>query len=148
MKFVNDTVFRLSACVLLAACTNVDPGSPPTVELDKRYETQAAPAATLTPEEKTKVQNVVLSKLKNPDTAQFGFMNATQGEGGIVNVCGWVNEKNYLGRWELYRPFYARYLPVNQQAVLVTLAAKSDPRYVKRQCQDKGVPLSEQPGSI
>lgn len=143
-----DTVLRLLACLLLAACTSVNPGAPPTVELDKRYETQAAPTATLAPEEKAKVQNVVLSKLKNPDTAQFGFMNATQGEGGIVNVCGWVNEKNHLGRWELYRPFYARYLPVNQQAVLVTLAAKSDPRYVKGQCRDNGVPLSEQPGSI
>jgi len=137
-------------CLLLTACTSVDPGSPPTVELDKRYETLAAPTAALTPEEKTRVQNVVLSKLKNPDTAQFGFMNATQGEGeaGIVNVCGWVNEKNYLGRWELYRPFYAGYLPVNQQAVPVTLAAKSDPRYAKGQCCDNGVPLSEQPGGI
>ena len=36
-----------------------------TVELDKRYETQAAPSAALTPEEKTRVQNVVLSKLKS-----------------------------------------------------------------------------------
>lgn len=143
-----DTVLRLSACLLLAACTNVSPGAPPTVELDKRYETQAAPTAVLTPEEKTKVQNVVLSKLKNPDTAQFGFMNATQGEGGIVNVCGWVNEKNYLGRWERCRPFYARYLPLNEQAVLVTLAAESDPRYVKGQCRENGVPLSEQPGSL
>lgn len=148
VKIVTDTVQRLLACLLLTACTSIDQGSPPTIELDKRYETQAAPTANLTPEERTKVQNVVLSKLKNPDTAQFGFMNATQGEGGIVNVCGWVNEKNYLGRWESYRPFYARYLPVNQQAVLVTLAAKSDPRYVKGQCRDKGVPLSEQPGSI
>lgn len=148
VRTATEAIPRLLACLLLSACTSIDPGSPPTVELDKRYETQAAPAATLTPEEKVKVQNVVLSKLKNPDTAQFGFMNATQGEGGIVNVCGWVNEKNYLGRWELYRPFYARYLPANQQAVLVTLAAKSDPRYVKRQCQDKGVPLSERPGSI
>ncbi len=144
----SNTVIRLLACLSLAACTNVNPGSPPTVELDKRYETQAAPTATLTPEEKTKVQNVVLSKLKNPETAQFGFMNATQGEGGIVNVCGWVNEKNYLGRWERYRPFYARYLPVNQQAVLVTLAAESNPRYVKGQCRENGVPLSEQPSSI
>lgn len=142
-----DTILRLSACLLLAACTNVNPGAPPTVELD-RYETQVAPTAPLTPEEKTKVQNVVLSKLKNPDTAQFGFMNATQGEAGIVNVCGWVNEKNYLGRWERYRPFYARYLPLNQQAVLVTLAAESDPRYVKGQCRENGVPLSEQPGSL
>jgi hypothetical protein len=148
VKIINDTVLGLLACLLLAACTSVNPGAPPTVELDKRYETQAAPTAALTPEEKTKVQNVVLSKLKNPDTAQFGFMNATQGEGGIVNVCGWVNEKNYLGRWESYRPFYARYLPVNQQAVLVTLAAKSDPRYVKGQCQKNGVPLSQQPGSM
>lgn len=148
VKIGTDTVLRLSACLLLAACTNVNPGSPPTVELDKRYETQAAPTAALTPEEKSKVQNVVLSKLKNPDTAQFGFMNATRGEGGIVNVCGWVNEKNYLGRWERYRPFYARYLPVNQQAVLVTLAKESDPRYVKGQCRENGVPLSEQPDSI
>ena len=148
MNIFNDTVLGLLACLLLAACTNVSPGSPPTVELDKRYETQAAPTATLSPEEKAKIQNVVLSKLKNPETAQFGFMNATQGEGGIVNVCGWVNEKNYLGRWESYRPFYARYLPVNQQAMLVTLAAKSDPRYVKGQCRENGVPLSEQPGSI
>jgi hypothetical protein len=148
VKIGTGTVLRLSACLLLTACTSVSPGSPPTVELDKRYETQAAPTATLTPEEKTRVQNVVLSKLKNPDTAQFGFMNATQGEGGIVNVCGWVNEKNYLGRWESYRPFYARYLPINQQAVLVTLAARSDPRYVKGQCRENGVPLSEQPGSI
>ncbi|HUQ34815.1 MAG TPA: hypothetical protein VM144_00400 [Aestuariivirga sp.] len=143
-----DAVPRLLACLLLGACTNISPGSPPTVELDKRYATRAAPTAALTPEEKTKVQNAVLSKLKNPDTAQFGFMNATQGEGGIVNVCGWVNEKNYLGRWERYRPFYARYLPVNQQAVLVTLAAESDPRYVKGQCRENGVPLSEQPSSI
>jgi hypothetical protein len=148
VKIFTDTIIKLSACLLLTACTSVDPGSPPTVELDKRYETQTAPMATLTPEEKTRVQNVVLSKLKNPDTAQFGFMNATQGEGGIVNVCGWVNEKNYLGRWESYRPFYARYLPINQQAVLVTLAAKSDPRYVKGQCRENGVPLSQQPGSI
>jgi hypothetical protein len=148
VKIGPDKVPRLLACLLLTACTSVNPGAPPTVELDKRYETQAAPTATLTPEEKTRVQNVVLSKLKNPDTAQFGFMNATQGEGGIINVCGWVNEKNYLGRWESYRPFYARYLPVNQQAVLVTLAAKSDPRYVKGQCRNSGVPLSEQPASI
>ncbi|MDP1700159.1 MAG: hypothetical protein Q8L53_04250 [Aestuariivirga sp.] len=148
MSTAADRVLKLLACLLPAACTNVNPGSPPAVELDKRYETHAAPTAALTPEEKTRVQNVVLTKLKNPETAQFGFMNATQGEGGIVNVCGWVNEKNYLGRWESYRPFYARYLPVNQQAVLVTLAAKSDPRYVKGQCRDNGVPLSEQPGSM
>jgi len=148
VKISVDKILRLSTCLLLAACTSVSPGSPPTVELDKRYETQAAPTAALSPEEKIKIQNVVLAKLKNPDTAQFGFMNATQGEGGIVNVCGWVNEKNYLGRWENYRPFYARYLPVNQQAMLVTLAAKSDPRYVKGQCRENGVPLSEQPGSI
>ena len=148
MKAVNDVVLALLACLLVAACTHVNPGSAPSIELDKRYETLAAPTATLTREEKIKIQNVVLSKLKNPDTAQFGFMNATQGEGGIVNVCGWVNEKNYLGRWESYRPFYARYLPVNQQAVLVTLAAKSDPRYVKGQCRDNGVPLSKQPNSM
>jgi len=148
VKIGTNTVIRLLACLLLTACTSIDSGSPPTVELDKRYETLAAPTATLTPEEKSRVQNVVLSKLKNPDTAQFGFMNATEGEGGIVNVCGWVNEKNYLGRWERYRPFYARYLPLNQQAVLVTLAAESDPRYVKGQCRENGVPLSEQPSSI
>jgi hypothetical protein len=148
VKIGTDTVVRLLACLFLTACTSIDPGSPPKVELDKRYETLAAPTATLTPEEKSRVQNVVLSKLKNPDTAQFGFMNATQGEGGIVNVCGWVNEKNYLGRWERYRPFYARYLPLNQQAVLVTLAAESDPRFVKGQCRENGVPLSEQPSSI
>ena len=148
MKFDHDTVHTLLACFLLSACTNIDPGTPPTVELDKRYATQAAPPASLSPDEKTKIQIVVRSKLKNPDTAQFGFMNATQGEGGIVNVCGWVNEKNYLGRWERYRPFYVKYFPVNQQAVLITLAAASDPRLVKIQCRDIGVPLSEQPGSI
>ncbi len=78
------------ACLLVASCTNVNPGSAPTIELDKRYETQAAPTAHT----------------------------------------------------------YARYLPVHQRAVLVTLAAKSDPRYVKGQCRENGVPLSEQPGSI
>ena len=138
----------LLVCVLLGACTNIDPGAPPTVELDERYQTQSAPPMTLTPEQKTSVQNVVRLKLKNPDTALFGFMNATQGEGGIANICGWVNEKNYLGRWERYRPFYVKYFPVNQQAVLITLAAASDPRLVKLQCRDNGVPLSQQPGSI
>ena len=138
----------LLACVLLGACTNIDSGAPPTVELDERYQTQSAPPATLTPEQKASVENVVRLKLKNPDTAQFGFMNATQGEGGIANICGWVNEKNYLGRWERYRPFYVKYFPVNQQAVLVTLAAPSDPRLVKIQCRDNGVPLSQQPGSV
>ena len=134
--------------VIIAACTNIDPGAPPTVELDKRYQTQSAPPVMLTPEQKASVQNVVRSKMENPDSVQFGFMNATQREGGIVNVCGWVNGKNYLGRWERYRPFYARYLPVNQQALLVTLAAVSDPRLAKLQCRDHGVPLSEQPSSI
>lgn len=148
MNLNRDAIPKVFTCLLLGACTNISSGSPPAVELDKRYETQAAPSTILAPEEKTRVQNIVLSKLKNPDTAQFGFMNATHGEGGIVNVCGWVNEKNYLGRWERYRPFYARYLPVNQQAVLVTLAAASDPRLVKAQCRDNGVPLSEQPSSI
>ncbi len=148
MNLNPDRIPGVFAFLLFAACTNISPGTPPTVELDKRYETQAAPSVTLTPAEKASVQNVVLSKLKNPDTAQFGFMNATQGEGGIVNVCGWVNEKNYLNRWERYRPFYARYLPINQQASLVTLAAASDPRLVKAQCRDNGVSLSEQPGTI
>ena len=147
VKSSQDTVPTLLACFLLSACTSIDPGTPPTVELDKRYQTQSAPSATLTPEQKASVQNVVRFKLKNPDTAQFGFMNATQGEGGIVNVCGWVNEKNYLGRWERYRPFYVKFFPINQQAILITLAAASDPRLVKIQCRDNGVPLSQQPGS-
>ncbi len=69
MNLNPDTVPKVFACLLLGACTNISPGAPPTVELEKRYETQAAPTATLTPEEKAKVQNVVLSKLKNPDTA-------------------------------------------------------------------------------
>jgi hypothetical protein len=148
VTFDHDIIQTVLACFLLSACTNVDPGAPPTVELDKRYETQSAPPATLTPEQKASVQNIVRSKLKNPDTAQFGFMNATQVEDGILNICGWVNEKNYLGRWERFRPFYVKYFPVNQQAVLITLAAASDPRLVKLQCRDVGVPLSQQPGSI
>jgi hypothetical protein len=61
VKIATDTVARLLACLLLTACTSVTPGSPPTVELDKRYETLAAPTATLTPEEKIRVQNWLLS---------------------------------------------------------------------------------------
>jgi hypothetical protein len=148
MKLNQDAFMGLLLCVLLGACTNINPGAPPTVELDERYQTQSAPPMTLTPEQKASVQNVVRLKLKNPDTAQFGFMNSTQGEGGYANICGWVNEKNYLGRWERYRPFYVKYFPVNQQAVLITLAKESDPRLVKIQCRDNGVPLSQQPGSI
>ena len=138
----------LLVSVLIGACTNIDPGAPPTVELEERYQTQSAPPVTLSPEQKASVQDVVRLKLKNPDTAQFGFMNAMQGEGGIANICGWVNEKNYLGRWERYRPFYVKYFPVTQQAVLITLAKESDPRLVKIQCRDSGVPLSQQPSSI
>jgi uncharacterized lipoprotein len=59
MKIVSGAVLGLLACLLLAACTNVSPGSAPTVDFDKRYETQAAPTASLAPEEKTKVQNGV-----------------------------------------------------------------------------------------
>ena len=148
MNLNHDTVLVLLASFLLGACTSIDPGAPPTVELDERYQTQSAPPATLTPEQKASVESVVRLKLKNPDTAQFGFMNATQSEGGFVNICGWVNEKNHLGRWERYRPFYVKYFAVNQQAVLITLAAATDPRLVKIQCRDNGVPLSQQPGSI
>jgi len=109
------SAWGLLVFVLLGACTNIDPGAAPTVELEERYQTQSAPPVTLSPEQKASVQNVVRLKLKNPDTAQFGFMNATQGEGGIANICGWVNEKNYLGRWERYRPFYVKYFPAGQR---------------------------------
>lgn len=142
-KFLGLLVF-----VLLGACTNIDSGTPTTMELDERYQTHSAPPVNLTPEQQTSVQNVVRLKLKNPETAQFGFMNATQGQDGYAYICGWVNEKNYLGRWERYRPFYVKYFPVNQQAVLITLAKESDPRLVKIQCRDNGVPLSQQPSSV
>lgn len=140
---------RIILISVLAVSGCAGPGEAPKVEIDKRYDTKPAPVAALSPEEKTQVQNVVLLKMDKPESANFGFMNAAQGDGGVLNVCGWVNGKNWTSRWKGQMPFYATYEPINRHANLILVAkTPRDAEVVKAQCRDAGVLLSEQPSSI
>lgn len=60
---------------------------------------------SLTPDDKTIIENGVRQSLKDPDSAKFGPMQASKRSDGAVTVCGYVNAKNSFGGYVGMQPF-------------------------------------------
>jgi len=61
----------------------------------------------ITPAERQLVISAVTAKLKDPDCAKFGDMQAGVTSTWAISVCGQVNSKNSFGGYVGMTPFYA-----------------------------------------
>ncbi len=85
----------------------------------------SVPPATpvvLTPDQTAVIQGAVLKDFKDPASAQFRGLRASQHQAGIT-VCGEVNGKNSYGGYIGYLPFIAY---VNQPTGRATLGMLAD----------------------
>jgi hypothetical protein len=97
----------------------------------------------LTIEQRADVERGVQKRLKDPNSAIFGSMNArvSRNTSQSYIVCGWVNTGEtgaYLGN----EPFIAIYVPKMRVALLVGRGTdEPQTRAVRQRCIDEGVPL-------
>lgn len=121
------TTYVVSACLFLAiGCTPppppVTPGSP----------------VTLTEEQKSVVRAAVAKTLKDPESARFGDMAATDSPTTFV-VCGYVNGKNSYGGYVGMQPF-AGIMPNDWSFSVVRIGGSPADRWaVGKYCREHGV---------
>jgi len=97
----------------------------------------------LTPEQRADIEKGVQKRLKEPDSAVFGSINAriSRNTSQSYIVCGWVNAKA-IGEYAGYAPFIAIYVPKMRVALLVGMGIdEPQTRAVRQRCSDEGVPL-------
>ena len=83
----------------------------------------------ITPTDRKAIEIGVRSRLKDPDSAKFGFMAAIK-DGDGARVCGVVNAKNSYGGYTGDVPFIADYSPRSHLAVLGVIGGTPDANYV------------------
>jgi hypothetical protein len=100
-------------------------------------------AIELTAEQRADVEKGVQKRLRDPDTAVFGSINARVSRNTTKSyiVCGWVNAKA-TGEYAGYAPFIAIYVPKMRVALLIGMGVdEPQTRAVRQRCSDEGVPL-------
>ena len=97
---------------------------------------------TLTESQKAAVTAGVKGQLKDPNSAMFGPMAASQGKSGLIYVCGYVNSRNSFGGYVGDTLFYGA-MPSTVNTFLPQIFASDDiNRTVTVQmCMRYGVPL-------
>jgi hypothetical protein len=102
-----------------------------------------AQSVELTPEQRADIEKGVQKRLKDPDTAVFGSINAriSRNTSQSYIVCGWVNAKA-TGEYAGYAPFIAIYVPKMRVALVVGMGTdEPQTRAVRQRCSDEGVAL-------
>jgi hypothetical protein len=100
-------------------------------------------AIELTAEQRADVEKGVQKRLRDPNSAMFGKINARVSRNTTQSyiVCGWVNAKA-TGEYAGYAPFIAIYVPKMRVALLIGMGVdEPQTRAVRQRCSDEGVPL-------
>lgn len=129
----------ICSALALVACAAPTPPAPPAPAVEP------LPAATLSKEEIAAVQNGIKRKLKDPDSAKFGAMNAGRLTDRTV-VCGWVNAKNSYGGYTGMEPYigYIFFKPLNFEPQTIA-NGELGVTGVRRMCRDDGITLPASP---
>lgn len=69
---------------------------------------KAGAPVTLSPTQTQAIQAAVIDTLKDPESARFSEIAATQGDSGEISVCGFVNAKNSFGGYVGKKPFHGK----------------------------------------
>jgi hypothetical protein len=100
---------------------------------------------TLTAQQQQIIRAETMKRLKDPESARFGKMSASQDKDGSLTVCGFVNAKNAFGGYTGMSPFMGAFLrPPNGGTFKVIEIASSDTdrQAVISVCGQAGVALS------
>ena len=127
------SLFLAAVCMSATGCQQIEK---PTASI------QPAPNyVELTQAQKSIVESGVRQSLKDPQSAQFGQMYASE-DGETITVCGLVNSKNSFGGYVGMKPFMGAL--VNDKFVPIGIGGPETETYaVMKVCHDKGLPVGQ-----
>lgn len=138
----------LSACALPEPPDPYWPHNPPS---RPTHTPLAAPdiepgdLVTLTAQQQQQVRTGTAKRLKDPEAARFGKLNATRAKDGSITVCGYVNGKNSYGGYTGYSPFMGMFLapPRSGTYEVVKIGSReTEQQAIISVCGQAGVPMA------
>jgi hypothetical protein len=97
----------------------------------------------LSEDQRQTVMRDVRRRLKDPESARFGRMSASNAD-GVVTVCGWVNAKNSYGGYTGMSPFNGVLSSKPKTFFLVGLgSSSSEHSAILEVCRQAGIVLSD-----
>jgi hypothetical protein len=121
----------LSACAgpSVPGMTGTTPKVLPPVALDNR--------------QRAAIEDAVRGRLKDPQSAIFGHMNAGRSASGLVFVCGWVNARNSFGGYVGSAPFMVAISGETGGVAVIGIDDASGRGGVEMTCLSEGIPLAK-----
>jgi len=137
----------------LTACMQIEPPDPYAPRNSPEVAARLQPPPTIEPgevialsaQQQQQVRVGTARRLKDPEAARFGKLNATRASDGSITVCGYVNGKNSYGGYTGYSPFMGMFLapPNGNTYELVKIGSRdTEQQAIVSVCGQAGVPMS------